>query len=164
MTTGRIRFLEGDGRWERTEDRTEAGGSNKNHTDEACSPCVDAAHGQWQAPGFIFMEVAASPPYSPLSLPSGQGQFLRNPFCSTTVALAGGESVSDCPTFTKPTEFRPVRPSPVAVPKFPILFEFYNIAHSLSYVSSYLNTSLDGLANTSYLYPTSSSASCRCTR
>lgn len=35
---GRIRLLEGDGQWERTEGRTEAGGSNSNHTDEAWSP------------------------------------------------------------------------------------------------------------------------------
>ena len=42
--TGRRRFLEGDGQWERTEGRSEAGGSNSNHTDEACSPCM---HGTW---------------------------------------------------------------------------------------------------------------------
>jgi hypothetical protein len=166
MTTGWKRFLEGVGQWERTEGRAEAGGSNSNHTDQACS--------SWCGRHMVSGKLRDSPlrkwprsrPCSPLPLPSGQGLSLQNP-CSRLWwrwRAGRGNVFWLFPHSPSPSSFDQFGNPRVAVLKFPIRFEFYDVAHTLPYVLSYLNTSLDGLANTNYPHPTSSPASCRCTR
>lgn len=129
-------MLEGDGQWERTEDRTEAGGSNSNHTDEACSPYVWATHGQWQAPESIIMETAAFPAtltFSPPKFPGG----CRRKILVLDCGGVGGKrkrflTVPASPSPPSSGQFGNIR---VAVPRFPIRFGFYDInTREVSYV------------------------------
>lgn len=126
--TGRIRFLEGDGEWERTEGRTEAGGSNSNRTDKVLSLRVSGTWSDklrdsplWKWPCFCHTHLFPS---------QVSGAALSKSLSLAVVALAGwGRNVFQLSRVQRAQELWVARQSPVAVPEFPILFEFNDIVH-----------------------------------